>query len=340
MDHPDQVSSGTCTHCGKRFASCKLKNRHIKRIHGMVAQDTRRSHVLCPLCKEGNGLKTYENLRHHIEQIHEVPIEHVKFEFSSEQQYEGWKNAEKVEAKYAKYRTTSCKSYKTVNYECNRSNTKGYESNYCKRTEKAGGTIKIPGVCPSKLIVKIHSGGEITVDYWRTHVGHQEDELRCQHLSTVDKNMVVEKLKSGISIDKILEDTRKQEGPKLERINLLNKKDIAYLSNKHNIEKKQESKNKKTAENFEQNSQIGVNHQEKTVQKEVDEVPEPNSRIIKTEYLMNWIAKLNDETFGSFWEDIQGAMRKADQKSNRTTKRKIKNTFLQKNVKKSHLEWK
>ncbi|XP_063921905.1 uncharacterized protein LOC135136511 isoform X1 [Zophobas morio] len=236
MDHPDQVSSETCIHCGKKFANCKLKNRHIKRIHGIVIENSRRCHVLCPLCKEGNILKTYENLRNHIEEIHKVSIEHVKFEFCSEQQYEDWRNAEKVDTNYAKYRTNSCKSYKTINYECNRSNTKGYGSNYCKRTEKAGGTIKIHGVCPSKLIVKIYNDGKITVDYWKTHVGHQKDELRSKHLSAVEKNMVIEKLKSGVSVDRILEDARKLEMPKLERINLLNRKDVAYLSTKHNIE--------------------------------------------------------------------------------------------------------
>ncbi|KAK9679550.1 MULE transposase domain [Popillia japonica] len=103
------------------------------------------------------------------------------------------------------------------------------------------GTIKIHGVCPSKLIVKIHDDGKVNVNFWKTHVGHKEDELRCQHLSTIEKNMVVGKLKSGVSTDRILKDARELKMSTVERINLLSKKDISYLSRKYNIEKRRDN---------------------------------------------------------------------------------------------------
>ena len=86
------------------------------------------------------------------------------------------------------------------------------------------------------------------------------------------------------------------------------------------------------AEVLGQNSQIRIHHQEeisqflkeKMTQEEVDEVTEPNWRIVTEKHLTNWIHNLNDETFVSFWKDIQGIMRKADEKSNTTTtKRKM-----------------
>ncbi|KAI4470799.1 hypothetical protein MML48_1g03704 [Holotrichia oblita] len=111
-----------------------------------------------------------------------------------------------------------------------------------KRTEKSGGTIKICGICPSKLIVKIDdNGGQVNVMFWKTHVGHDENYLRAKHLSTTEKDMVVEKLKSGVPTDRILEDARKLKTQKLERINLLNKHDVTYLVNKYNIEKRRDN---------------------------------------------------------------------------------------------------
>ncbi|KAI4470817.1 hypothetical protein MML48_1g12453 [Holotrichia oblita] len=111
-----------------------------------------------------------------------------------------------------------------------------------KRTEKSGGTIKICGICPSKLIVKIDdNGGQVNVMFWKTHVGHDENYLRAKHLSTTEKDMVVEKLKSRVPTDRILEDARKLKTQKLERINLLNKHDVTYLVNKYNIEKRRDN---------------------------------------------------------------------------------------------------
>lgn len=81
----------------------------------------------------------------------------------------------------------------------------------------------------------------MTVNFWKTHAGHDEKELRNKHLSTIEKNMVVEKLKSGVPIDRILEDARKLEMPKLERINLLSRDDVTYLSKKYNIDNKRDN---------------------------------------------------------------------------------------------------
>lgn len=36
----------------------------------------------------------------------------------------------------------------------------GYKANYHKRPEKAGGSIKIAGACPSKLQVKFFENGK------------------------------------------------------------------------------------------------------------------------------------------------------------------------------------
>ncbi|KAI4454333.1 hypothetical protein MML48_9g00007700 [Holotrichia oblita] len=213
MDCSSSMPLGTCPHCSKIFSTIRLRNRHIKRIHKVEVESSRSNHILCPICGEGNEIKTFESLRTHIENTHEVG------------------------------KCTQRKKYKEVHYDCNRSNIRGYQSKNYKRTEKSGGTIKICGICPSKLIVKIDDnvGGQVNVMFWKTHVGHDENYLRAKHLPTTEKDMVVEKLKSGVPTDRILEDARKLKTQKLERINLLNKHDVTYLVNKYNIEKRRDN---------------------------------------------------------------------------------------------------
>jgi hypothetical protein len=54
------------------------------------------------------------------------------------------------------------------------------------------------------------------------------------------KTIVEEKLKSGVPVDRILEDARKLNTPKIERYNLLSSMDVTYLLRKHNVEKKRD----------------------------------------------------------------------------------------------------
>ncbi|KAI4463804.1 hypothetical protein MML48_4g00013117 [Holotrichia oblita] len=242
MDCSSSMPLGTCPHCSKIFSTIRLRNRHIKRIHKVEVESSRSNHILCPICGEGNEIKTFESLRTHIENTHEVSIEYVTYQFSCSHDYEVWRTSEKIEVNYAISRCTQRKKYKEVHYDCNRSNIRGYQSKNNKRTEKSGGTIKICGICPSKLIVKIDdNGGQVNVMFWKTHVGHDENYLRAKHLSTTEKDMVVEKLMSGVPTDRILEDARKLKTQKLERINLLNKHDVTYLVNKYNIEKRRDN---------------------------------------------------------------------------------------------------
>ena len=54
---------------------------------------------------------------------------------------------------------------------------------------------------------------------FETHAGHKT-KLSGLHLSISEKNIIIEKLKSDVSINRILEDARKTESPELQRIHL------------------------------------------------------------------------------------------------------------------------
>ncbi|KAK9711142.1 hypothetical protein QE152_g25629 [Popillia japonica] len=75
----------TCPHCSKSFSSVKVKYRHIKRVHQVAVEGARRSLMLCPLCADGSEVKTYEGLRKHIKENHQVNIAQLTYQFSSNQ---------------------------------------------------------------------------------------------------------------------------------------------------------------------------------------------------------------------------------------------------------------
>ncbi|XP_072378976.1 uncharacterized protein [Diabrotica undecimpunctata] len=234
-----EISSGACHLCSKTFKDVRLRNRHIKRMHKIDLSKKRMNHIVCPLCEQETNCESHEKLRKHLKDHHQVSIELITFEFSSKQEYEKWKDMQKIETSYAMHRMLNRNEHKVLYYECNRSNVDGYKPNYKIRTEKSGGSIKIKGVCPSRLICKLRDQGQVSVSYWKTHAGHNE-ELRTMHLSKAQEKVIVEKLMSGVPPSRILDDSRKLKTPKLERLALLTSKDLTNLSRKYNIHNKRD----------------------------------------------------------------------------------------------------
>ncbi|KAF2904326.1 hypothetical protein ILUMI_01854 [Ignelater luminosus] len=229
------MESNKCQYCCKKFSNGSSRNRHIKNIHNEVVKTSRIIRIKCSLCFTETG--TYETLKQHLTESHQVSIDEIKITFSSKNEVAIWLQTEKIEVNYFICRRKQKKNVTEIQYACNRSDLKGHKSNCKIRTEKTGGSIKIQGVCPSHLIIKFYKNGQASIKFWKTHVGHDE-EIRTQHLSRVEKNMIVDKLKIGISVDQILDDVRKVEHNKQSRFNLASRKDINYLTKKHNIDKR------------------------------------------------------------------------------------------------------
>lgn len=74
----------------------------------------------------------------------------------------------------------------------------------------------------------------VKVKFVKTHVGHEE-KLTTQRLTKSEQNLIAEKLKAGITVERILEDARNVKNQELGRINVLRRLDIRYLFNKFNI---------------------------------------------------------------------------------------------------------
>ncbi|XP_030767273.1 uncharacterized protein LOC115891022 isoform X2 [Sitophilus oryzae] len=236
-----QTKNKKCPLCDLEFSCVSARNRHMKNFHNQILNtNARKSHIICPLCTENEIVcGSYKILEEHLEVNHGIKLEIETHNFATRESYEEWFEEQKIKTNYVSARSKKINEYVEKSYNCNRSNSEGHISKCSKRTEKAGGSIKIYGICPSRLNIKIWQTEETTVKFWKSHVGHEE-EIRSQHLSEKEKNEIVSKLSSGVTVERIISDARKitSETENIQRINILNRKDVSYLMKKHNIMKK------------------------------------------------------------------------------------------------------
>ncbi|XP_063914782.1 uncharacterized protein LOC135131139 isoform X1 [Zophobas morio] len=232
-------SPPTCNACHKTFSSVSTKNRHMKTMHNIMIEEKKSKHIRCPLCPiEQETLVNQEMLINHLTEIHKVSIKEFDMSFRNMEEFQLWRSKENREVDYA-----CARSKKTSNgdqliyYNCNRSDSYGFHSRCTKRGMKTGGTIRISGICPSRIVVRICGNGMVNVKFVETHVGHQ-NELRTKRLTKEDQMILVEQLHAGVTNERILQDARKINENQLERKNLITRGDLEYLIRKFNVNKR------------------------------------------------------------------------------------------------------
>ncbi|XP_050509449.1 uncharacterized protein LOC126886513 isoform X3 [Diabrotica virgifera virgifera] len=259
---------------------------------------------------------------------------------------------QKIETSYVSHRTICRKEHKIMYYDCNRSDLQGYKPNYKIMTEKAGGSIKIKGVCPSRLICKLRDQGQVSVSYWKTHAGHKE-ELRTMHLSKAEEKMVVEKLMAGVPPSRILKDSRKLETPQLDRLAVITTQDLTNLSTKYNIHKKRDqndmvaaalkvqewnANNKNYTFLFKKEDDaarcsremltIKSRHEEEINEfvrgklEQTNVTQEKTKRSLQQEYLNNVLNGLDDQGFAEYMRKTQGILEEVNNKGKKITKKR------------------
>ncbi|XP_044755653.1 uncharacterized protein LOC123314427 [Coccinella septempunctata] len=152
-------------------------------MHSQALGGKKTKHVKCPLCSDEDKISfgSHENLIDHLEQMHLV-IQWSSHHFANKEDFEAWRSLSNRNVDYILERAVKTDSAEEYIYcNCNRSNTIGYVSPCSHRNMKKGGSIKISGLCPSRISVKINSSG-VAVKYIETRVGHN-DELRSKRLS-------------------------------------------------------------------------------------------------------------------------------------------------------------
>ncbi|XP_050301058.1 uncharacterized protein LOC126739419 isoform X2 [Anthonomus grandis grandis] len=230
-----------CEDCGKSFSSTSTLYRHMRDIHNKKQSEKESQHIICPLCLDKEKFTSYDSLIRHFHSIHNIHIKESVLNFRNLAEFEIWRSAENREVDYAVHRRKKCANGEEfIYYNCNRSDSKGYVSTCLQRYLKSKGSIRMQGICPSRIIVKILVDGVIRVRFFETHIGHP-DELRSKRLTKSEQEIIVNKLAAGISNKRIIQEARSVDGNKLQRKNCITRGHLEYLIRKFNIDKKRDS---------------------------------------------------------------------------------------------------
>lgn len=195
-----------CYICDKIFSANSNLNRHLRKIHQENVQSPY-NNVKCALCDSVYSSSSIYN--QHLEKDHQVKIEVERLTFASKDLFDEWKHGVENETTSQYIKSRGEKKTKNVNktyYSCNRS---GYYVSKA-RTRKAlkkQGSRKINGRCPASMNVTINTDSTYDVRFVKTHVGHNF-ELKHLDLSDKDRDLIVQKLESGITKKEIIKQIR------------------------------------------------------------------------------------------------------------------------------------
>ncbi|XP_056648484.1 uncharacterized protein LOC130452957 isoform X1 [Diorhabda sublineata] len=291
-----------CEYCGKEFSNTSARNKHMLKFHCessssqslLDKKSQGHKHRICPICIKEERFTNYDSLNKHLTNTHKIIIKQSLFNFRNLEEFETWRSQGNREVDYACQRKNKLSNgNESIYYICNRSNYKGYNSTAHKRKTKVTGSIHIYGECPSRFIVKVDANGSVKVTFIETHVGHN-DELIRKRLTKIEEETLVAKLKSGITIKKIIRDARKIGNQKLTRVNLITKVDLVNLIRKHNIEKKLHDEDEYTIQDCDNNS---------------SSITEEQEREIQIEELIRKLRSLQGKDFDRFMEYIENFKR-------------------------------
>lgn len=195
-----------CYICDKTFSANSNLNRHLRKIHKENVQSPY-NNVKCALCDSVYSSSIIYN--QHLENDHKVRIQVEQLTFADKASFENWKHLVETETTAQFIKSRGEKKTKNVNktyYSCNRS---GYYVSKA-RTRKAlkkQGSRKINGRCPASMNVTVNPDSSYDVRFVKTHVGH-DFEVKHLDLSDKDRDLIVQKLCSGVTKKEIIKQIR------------------------------------------------------------------------------------------------------------------------------------
>ncbi|KAL1488028.1 hypothetical protein ABEB36_015401 [Hypothenemus hampei] len=139
-------------YCEKSFSKNYNLNRHLKNVHAekeleTVPLITKKCHIFCILCSRANingAYKSYNDYLSHLQDVHEIKVEEKELHFNRKDEFEGWRSSERRDVMYT---------------------FQSFVSNCSKTISKTGGSIKMDGTCPSRIVATFLTEGPITVKY-------------------------------------------------------------------------------------------------------------------------------------------------------------------------------
>uniref|UniRef100_A0A1B6CP64 C2H2-type domain-containing protein n=1 Tax=Clastoptera arizonana TaxID=38151 RepID=A0A1B6CP64_9HEMI len=230
----------SCSICDAKFRSTRSLKHHEIKMHLIK----KRVQILrkCPLCNFISEKSNKNDIYSHFEEKHGIKMKLEEHIFNSVSDFMKWKREMEVltTTSFVKNRgqTNNIKHY--LCHRCGLHKYKGLNKRHLKIT----GSCKIGAFCPASMKVTFKDNGEINVLFCRSHVGHK-NELMHKRLTKEERNFIVAQLILKKSYDEILRNVRNSLNKcKLQRIHIINKKDIA------NIEKSLHLNSKAIEQNF------------------------------------------------------------------------------------------
>lgn len=257
-----------CDICEKIFNRQQNLNRHKLLVHKIKERNiiTYAYDVFSNKCLEGCEIsfKFVDDLRNHLKLKHNFEMLCEELNFNSENEFNTFfsnlvktENAEYTISHGPKLRKTENFSYEKRYYNCNRSGVhKKPPLEGRKRALKTQGNCKINKSCTSQIVVtKNIETDSYSVVFFKTHYGHA---LQLEHLRVPleDRKNIAVKLAAGVSTTKLLDSYRDNItgliydlnfsikitmflfsflGEKLERKNLITRRDVINIKNAFNI---------------------------------------------------------------------------------------------------------
>ena len=149
-------------------------------------------------------------LNNHLQSEHDIVLEMTKHTFSSFSNYTKWKEEEEIltHSWYVLHSAPNLRDgYEHYYYYCNRAGK--YQSRGSrKRALKSQGTSKLSSNCSAYMkVVRCVNSDFVNLTYSSTHYNHKK-QLGHLRISSNIKGVVAEKLKQGISSNRIIQDIR------------------------------------------------------------------------------------------------------------------------------------
>ena len=170
--------------------------------------------------------------------IHNMCIKRNELHFNTFSEFLKWKEQEE----------RSTNSWYVSNCAAKIFHGKEYHYYYCNRAGqyrprgkgerglKSQGTSKIKPHCSASIkAIKCIKSNKVTVQYTSTHYNH---EIQLGHLRINDstRTMIADKLKKGITVERIIDDIRDIKDSAIDREHLVSRKDIQNIKKQFNID--------------------------------------------------------------------------------------------------------
>jgi len=196
-----------CEDCHSLFASKSILKQHREHMHG-VESEHQNKNFSCSECSMAFHNRS-SIIRHYMEVHSELKLHEEKLTFAGWDDFSKWKQdvEKRTLSSYVKGSGSVSRKCRTIHcFICHRSGNPVLRSPG-KQSRKSLGSKKTGNYCPARIYAT-ESDGVLHVDYFSTHIGHQNEANR---LGKQQKEVIDGQLHEGVPVKRSLHDGGQSE---------------------------------------------------------------------------------------------------------------------------------